>query len=60
MGCLSEVFWQKIPNPDCPTCHHTKTYENFTLDEIKGWGTEELFSKAVAAKLLANAITQDS
>ncbi len=64
--CFDEVFWQKIPNPDCPTCHHIKTYEDFTLEEIMGWGTEELISKArqakaqaVAAILLADAKTQD-
>jgi hypothetical protein len=52
MGCLSEVFWQKIPNPDCPTCHHIATYEDFTLKGIMDWGTEELIAKAIAASLL--------
>jgi len=55
MHCMSEVFWQKIPNPGCPTCHHTKSYESFTLEEIMGWGTEELISKARQAKAQAVA-----
>ncbi len=50
INCMSEVFWQKIPNPDCPTCHHRATYEDFTLDEIMDWGTDDLISKARQAK----------
>ncbi len=49
MSCLSEVFHRKVPMPDCPACHGVSTYESFTLDAIRDWGTEELVAKAVAA-----------
>lgn len=49
MSCLSEVYRQKIPVPDCPTCHGVSTYESFTLDSIRDWGTEDLIAKAVRA-----------
>ncbi len=50
MSCLSEVFRGKVPMPDCPTCHGVSTYEAFSLDSIRDWGTEELIAKAVAAQ----------
>ncbi len=50
MSCLSEVFRRKVPMPDCPTCHGVSTYEAFTLDSIRDWGTEDLIAKAVAAQ----------
>jgi len=50
MSCLSEVFYCKVPMPDCPSCHGVSTYEGFTLDAIKDWGTEELIAKASAAQ----------
>lgn len=49
MSCLNEVFRRKVPVPDCPTCHGIGTYESFTLDSIREWGTEELITKAEAA-----------
>ena len=49
MSCLSEVFKRKVPMPDCPTCHGVSTYEAFTLDAIRDWGTEQLIEKAVRA-----------
>jgi hypothetical protein len=49
MSCLSEVYKRKIPVPDCPTCHGVSTYEAFTLEAIRDWGTEELIAKAVRA-----------
>ncbi len=49
MSCLSEVFKRKVPTPDCPTCHGVSTYEAFTLESIRDWGTEELIAKATAA-----------
>jgi len=48
MSCLSEVFRRRIPMPDCPTCHGVSTYEAFTLDSIRDWGTTELIAKAEA------------
>ncbi|MGQ0554727.1 MAG: hypothetical protein ACT4PN_02120 [Nitrospiraceae bacterium] len=36
--------------PDCPSCHGVSTYEGFTLEAIRDWGTEELIGKAVAAQ----------
>jgi hypothetical protein len=36
--------------PDCPTCHGVSTYEAFTLDAVRDWGTEELITKAQAAQ----------
>ena len=40
MSCLNEVFFRKVPMPDCPTCHGVSTYEAFTLDAVRDWGTE--------------------
>ena len=50
MSCLSEVFYRKVPMPDCPTCHGVSTYEAFSLEAIRDWGTEELIAKAGAAE----------
>jgi hypothetical protein len=50
MSCLNEVFFRKVPMPDCPTCHGVSTYEAFTLDAVRDWGTEELITKAQAAR----------
>ncbi|MFY4729868.1 hypothetical protein [Nitrospira sp. BLG_2] len=36
--------------PNCPACHGVSTYEGFTLEAIRDWGTEELIAKAVAAQ----------
>ena len=49
MACLNEVFRRKVPMPDCPTCHGVSTYEPFTLESIRDWGTPELIAKAEAA-----------
>ena len=49
MSCLNDVFWRKVPMPDCPTCHGVSTYEAFTLDSIRDWGTQELIAKAETA-----------
>ncbi len=50
MSCLSEVFRRKVPMPDCPTCHGVSTYEAFTVDSIRDWGTEELIANALVAQ----------
>ncbi len=50
MSCLNEVFFRKVPMPDCPTCHGVSTYEAFTLEAVRDWGTEDLIAKAVAAQ----------
>jgi hypothetical protein len=50
MSCLNEVFRRKVPMPDCPTCHGVSTYEAFTLEAIRDWGTEELIAKAEQAQ----------
>ena len=50
MSCLSEVFRRKIPMPECPTCHGVSTYEAFTLESIRDWGTEDLIAKALGAE----------
>jgi hypothetical protein len=50
MSCLNEVFLRKVPMPDCPTCHGVSTYESFSLESIRDWGTEELIAKAELAK----------
>ncbi len=49
MSCLNEVYRRKVPMPDCPTCHGVSTFEPFSLDAVRDWGTEELIAKAVAA-----------
>ncbi len=49
MSCLGEVFRRKVPVPDCPTCHEVSSYEAFTLDSIRDWGTEDLIAKATSA-----------
>lgn len=55
MSCLSEVFYRKVPMPDCPSCHGVSTYEAFSLEAIRDWGTEDLISKAVAGEQAAEA-----
>jgi len=50
MSCLSEVYRRKVPMPDCPTCHGVSTYEAFTLESIRDWGTTELIAKAESAQ----------
>jgi hypothetical protein len=50
MSCLNEVFYRKVPMPDCPSCHGVSTYEGFTLEAVRDWGTEDLIAKAVAAQ----------
>ncbi len=49
LSCLREVYWRKVPRPACPSCQGVSTYEAFTLDAVKDWGTEELIAKAQAA-----------
>jgi hypothetical protein len=49
MSCLDEVFKRKVPMPDCPACHGVSTYEAFTLEAIRDWGTDPLIEKAVRA-----------
>jgi hypothetical protein len=50
MSCLGEVYYRKVPMPDCPSCHGVSTYEGFTLEAVRDWGSEDLVAKAVAAK----------
>ena len=50
MSCLNEVYRRKVPMPDCPTCHGVSTYEAFTLESIRDWGTAELIAKAESAQ----------
>lgn len=50
MSCLGEVYYRKVPMPDCPSCHGVSTYEGFTLEAVRDWGTEELIAKALAAQ----------
>jgi hypothetical protein len=56
MGCLQEVFYRKVPMPDCPACHGVSTYEAFTLSSVREWGTAELIAKAEAAHVDAKAV----
>lgn len=53
MSCLDEVFRRKVPMPDCPTCHGVSTYEAFSLESIRDWGTEELIAKAESATAIS-------
>lgn len=50
MSCLGEVYRRKVPMPDCPSCHGVSTYEAFTLESIRDWGSEELIAKAQEAQ----------
>jgi hypothetical protein len=54
MSCLSEVFYRKVPMPDCPGCHGVSTYEAFAIEAIADWGTEDLVTRARAAEQAAN------
>lgn len=49
MSCLNEVYRRKVPMPDCPTCHGVSTFEPFSLEAVRDWGTEDLIAKAVTA-----------
>jgi hypothetical protein len=49
MSCLTEVYRKKVPMPDCPTCHGVSTFEPFSLEAVRDWGTDDLIAKAVAA-----------
>lgn len=60
MSCLGEVFYRKVPMPDCPSCHGVSTYESFTLDAVRDWGTDELIAKAVAEQQAAEAAQAES
>ena len=55
LSCLKEVYRQKVPRPNCPSCQGVSTYEAFTLEAIKDWGTDELIAKAQAAVDSAHA-----
>jgi len=55
MSCLGEVFYRKVPMPDCPACHGVSTYEAFTLEAVRDWGSEDLIAKAVAAQQASDA-----
>ncbi len=55
MSCLNEVFRRKVPKPNCPSCHGVSTYEAFTLEAIREWGTEELIAKATEAYAAADS-----
>lgn len=48
MECLEEVFRAKVPIQGCPGCGGVSTFEAFTLESLKDWGTEELVKKAHA------------
>lgn len=48
IACLSEAYFKKVPIA-CPTCRAISTFEAFTLDSIKDWGTEDLIFKAKQA-----------
>jgi hypothetical protein len=60
MSCLNEVFYRKVPMPDCPTCHGVSTYEPFTLDAICDWGTDDLIARAQAGQHIAESARQAS
>ncbi len=46
LSCLDEVFQAKLPIEGCPGCGAIGTFEPFTLEAIREWGTEELIRKA--------------
>ncbi len=46
LSCLDEVFQAKVPVEGCPGCQAIGTFEPFTLEAIRGWGTPELIQKA--------------
>jgi len=59
MSCLGEVFYRKVPMPDCPTCHGVSTYEAFSLEAIRDWGTEELIARAASEEQRAAVPTPE-
>jgi hypothetical protein len=60
MSCLNEAFCQKVPMPNCPTCHGVSTYEAFSLAAVQDWGTEELIAKAVTAHHAEEALRAET
>lgn len=60
MSCLSEVFFKKVPMPNCPTCHGVSTYESFSLEAVRDWGTEDLIAKAEVARAAVEAVQSEA
>ncbi len=48
MNCLEEVFRAQVPIQGCPGCGAVSSFEAFSFDSLKDWGTEELIQKAQA------------
>ena len=46
MSCLEEVFQAQVPVNGCPGCGAISTFEAFSIDAIREWGTESLIAKA--------------
>jgi len=62
LTCLEEVFQAKVPVEGCPGCGAIGTFEPFTLEAIKDWGTEDLIRKAEqwpASSVLAKDSSSD-
>ena len=46
LSCLEEVFKAQVPVNGCPGCGALSTFEPFSFDAIREWGTESLIAKA--------------
>ena len=47
MACLEEVFQAKVPINGCPGCGAVSTFEPFSLEAIREWGTDSLIAKSI-------------
>ncbi|MCA9463016.1 MAG: hypothetical protein KC563_02555 [Nitrospira sp.] len=60
MACLEEVFQGKVPINGCPGCGAVSTFEPFSLDAIRDWGTDNLIAKSVECQQTPHLHRPDS
>lgn len=60
MACLEEVFQAKVPIHGCPGCGAVSTFEPFTIEAIREWGTESLIAKSTECQQASSTVTPDS
>ena len=59
MACLEEVFQAKVPMNGCPGCGAVSTFEPFSLEAIREWGTDSLVAKSMQCHQAPPTIAPD-